>query len=355
MPEGPGRYARQVRLPPIGEEGQRRLRAGHVLIVGCGALGSACAELLARAGIGTLTLVDRDVVELTNLQRQLLFDEEDARRSLPKVEAAKARIAEINHEVRVRAFYDDFSPRNAERYVEGADVIVDGLDNLETRYLLNDLAIMRAVPYVYGAAVGSEGMCTAILPDEQAPTPCLRCLFPELPPSGAVATCESVGVLGSLTSLVASLEVTQAIKILVGDRASVERGLVVVDLWRNAWRRIDTAAGRDPTCPCCGDRNFEFLDGSRIPAVTVLCGRNAVQIAPPPEREPLELEAIALRLAGHDDVVCESTSVSCVLRGVTSPEGTPIHLLVFVDGRIVVRGSSEPEFARSIVARFVGT
>ncbi len=358
MSEDLGRYARQVRLPAMGEEGQRRLRAGHALIVGCGALGSACAELLARAGVGTLTLVDRDVVELTNLQRQLLFDEEDARRGLPKVEAAKARIAEINGDVRVRAFYDEFGPHNAERYAEGADVIVDGLDNLQTRYLLNDLAVLRSMPYLYGAAVGTEGMCAAIIPGAgeggEQPTPCLRCLFPELPPAGSIATCETAGVLGPITTLVAALEVAQAIKLLIGARRDVDAGLLSIDLWRNAWRRIGTGAGRDPDCVCCARRNFEFLDGSRIPEVTVICGKNAVQILPGRDAPPIDLDAIAIRLREHNACRRDAHSFSCQLRTVTSPEGHPVRLAVFEDGRVVVHGSREPDFARSVVATYVG-
>lgn len=353
MSQGHHRYARQARLAPIGAEGQHRIRAAHVLVVGCGALGSVVAELLARAGVGTLTLVDRDVVEWSNLQRQLLFDEEDARRATPKVEAAKARIARINGDVRVRSFFDDFNATTAERYVEGVDVIVDGLDNLESRYLLNDVAVMRETPYVYGAAVGTGGMTAVIVPNV---TPCLRCLFPELPPTGSIATCESAGVLGAATSLIASLEAAEAIKLIVGDAEATSRELTTVDLWSNVFRRAGTSAARDPNCPCCVERRYEFLDGSLASDVTVLCGRNAVQIAP--RREPAEsaglAETLMQRLAEQDEVRRDQYSFACTLRGVVGPGDAPIGITVFDDGRILVRGTREPEFAKSIVARFVG-
>jgi molybdopterin/thiamine biosynthesis adenylyltransferase len=345
-----GRYARQERLPEIGSDGQRRIRAAHVLVVGCGALGSAAAELLARAGVGTLTLIDRDVVEWSNLQRQHLFDEEDAKRSLPKVEAAKARLARINSEVRTRTFFDDFNAATAERYVEGVDVILDGLDNLETRYLLNDVAVMRDIPYVYGAAVGVEGMSTCVIP---GCTACLRCIFPELPPAGTIATCESAGVLGTVTALIGALEATAAIKLVVGAQQAIAHSLVTVDLWSNTTRAIATESSRDPNCPCCGQRRFEFLDGSRMSEVTVLCGKNAVQFAPPRDLPPPSLPAIEERLRSHGEVRSDELGVSCTIPmpGIESPV---ILLTVFADGRILVRGTRDPEQAKSLVARFVG-
>lgn len=346
-----GRYARQVRLAPIGEDGQRRIRAAHVLVVGCGALGTAVSELLARAGVGTITLVDRDVVEWSNLQRQFLFDEEDARRGLPKVEAAKARLGRINADVRVRSFFDDFNPSNAERYAEGVDVAVDGLDNLETRYLLNDVATLREFPYIYGAAVATDGMSATLVPGRTA---CLRCLFPEPPPAGSLPTCESAGVLGAATALVASIEAAEAVKLIVGGIEAVSRDIVSFDLWRNLWRRTSIDDARDPECPCCGRKRFEFLDGSRFSEVTVLCGRNAVQFAPPRRESPPPLEVVERRLVDHDELQRDASSVTCRLRGVTSPDGGPIRLTVHADGRVVVGGVREPELAKSIVARFVG-
>ncbi|MFO0827257.1 MAG: ThiF family adenylyltransferase [Phycisphaerales bacterium] len=345
MSDATSRYRRQAALPILGEEGQRRIQAGHVLVVGCGALGSVAVELLARAGVGTLTVVDRDVVEWTNLQRQLLFDEDDARRATPKAEAAKARVARINADVRVRAFWDDLGPRNAVRYAEGVDVIVDGLDNIESRYLLNDLAVSTGTTYVYGAAVGTVGMCAVVRPGA---TPCLRCMFPEPPHPGSVATCDTVGVLGTATAIVASLEVTQAIKILAGAADSCERRLVSLDVWSGEYRAIDRGEAPDPQCPCCGRRNFEFLNGERIPQVTTLCGANAVQIAPR-RSATCDLDAIAARLEGHATIERRDGAIRAAMRD------DAVELTVFVDGRVVVRGTTEPDRARALVARYVGT
>lgn len=354
------RYARQRRLPMIGDEGQRRIRAGHVLLVGCGALGTACAELLVRAGIGTLTIVDRDVVEWTNLQRQFLFDEEDARRSTPKVEAAQARLHRINRETTVRASFDDFGPRNAERYAEGVDVIVDGLDNLETRYLLNDLAVKRSIPYVYAAAVGTVGMTAVIRPARagEPRRPCLRCIVPELPPPGSLATCESTGVLGSVTALIAATEAAQAIKLLVGAYEALEPGLLSIDLWRNEWRRIDLTDAADPHCPCCGPccaaRSFAYLEGACMPRVTVLCGRNAVQFLPAEDSALVDLDLLRERWEGHGVIERDEHSIACTLRSPSSADGGQLAIRVFDSGRMLVHGSSDPEFARSLIARFVG-
>ncbi len=350
------RYARQRQLPMIGGDGQQRIRTAHVLLVGCGALGSACAELLVRAGIGTLTIIDRDVVEWTNLQRQFLFDEEDARRATPKVEAAQARLHRINRDTVVRAHFDDFGPRNAERYAEGVDVILDGLDNLETRYLINDLAVKRGVPYVYGAAVGTLGMTAVVRPGSDGATrrPCLRCLMPEPAPPGSLATCETAGVLGSITALVAAMEVAQAMKLLVGAAEAIEPGLLSIDLWRNEWRRVDLAGAADPACPCCVERRFEFLDGGRASRITVLCGRNAVQIVPAEAADPIDLDALAARWVGHGAIARDAHSIACTLDAPRAPEGAALEIRVFASGRMVVSGSTDPELARSVVARFVG-
>lgn len=340
----PERFARQIALPQIGTAGQRRLASSHALIVGCGALGSAAAELLARAGIGALTIVDRDVVERSNLQRQLLFDEEDARRGTPKAEAAKARIARINGAVRVRSAYDDFGPRNARRYAEGVDVVVDGLDNLETRYLLNDLSVATGIPYVYGAAVGTSGMLAVVRPGRGA---CLRCIAPDPPAPGAIETCEHAGVLGAATTLIAAFEVAEATKLLVGADDAVERGLVSVDLWTGQSRRIDLESARDPACPCCGLRRFDFLDGDALPSVEVECGRSRVQLRPlRSSSNPITLADLASR-CGLPAPIDDGPLLIPARDGAESLE-------VFADGRIVVRGTTDPERARTLAARLVG-
>jgi molybdopterin/thiamine biosynthesis adenylyltransferase len=338
------RYARQEILPPIGPEGQAAIRAAHVLVAGAGALGTVIIDQLARAGVGTITIVDRDVVDVTNLQRQTLYDERDAARGTPKVEAAKARIAAINGDVRVRAFWDDLGARNAERYAAGAQVIVDGLDNLESRYLLNDVSVKLGVPYVYGGAVATGGMFAVLRPGLTA---CLRCIAPEPPPPGTIATCDVHGVLGMATATIASLEAAETLKLLVGATAAVERGLVAIDLWRNEWRRTDLSNARDPACPACAGRRFEFLDGDRLPNVTALCGKNAVQIVP---RLAIscDLAALAARLAPHAHVTETAVSVTA---------GFPdsgLAMEVFDDGRTVVSGTTDVEAARTLAARFVG-
>lgn len=340
----PDRYARQSRLPEIGAEGQARIRAGSVLVVGCGALGSVAAEILVRAGVGTVTLVDRDVVERTNLQRQFLFDETDAARATPKAEAAKARLAKVNGEVRVRAFVDDLSARNVRRYLEGVDVIVDGLDNLETRYVLNDAAVEAGIPYVYGAAVGTGGMYATIVPGR---TPCLRCLAPEPPPAGSVATCETAGVLASATVAVAAAEAAEALKLLVGDLAAIERGLVAIDLWRGTRTRHDRGEP-DPACAACARREFPALAATALPAAT-LCGQDAVRVPLP---GPADLEAVLERLADFGTF----SRLDGRIEGNFSPGAASVAgLTVFADGIVTVRGTRDPERARSIVARFVGT
>jgi len=362
------RYARQSRLPEIGPEGTAALRAGRVLVVGCGALGSVASELLARAGVGTLAIVDRDTVEASNLSRQFLFDETDARRGVPKAEAAKARLAKVNAEVRVRAFVDDLGPANVRRYLSEVDLVVDGLDNLETRYLLNDAAVEAGIPYVYGAAVGTAGMFGTILPKPRAglaprrirwpasrATPCLRCLFPDLPPPGSLPTCESAGVLGPATATIASFEAAEAIKLLVGDFAAVERGLVEIDLWRGRFVRRERGDAFDPDCPACGRGEFPSLRASAAPRAAPLCGRNATRLET--GRAP-DLDAVLARLQPFGSFVRLDGRVE----GRFAPEvaaefgsESEAGLTVFADGAIVVRGTDDPERARSLVARFVGT
>jgi molybdopterin/thiamine biosynthesis adenylyltransferase len=365
------RYHRQMLLPELGEAGQRMLRDSAVLIVGCGALGSAAAEFLVRAGVGEIHLVDRDLVEPTNLQRQLLYGEADAARSAPKAEAARARLESINREVRVRAWVDDLSAENAREYADGADLIVDGLDNFETRYLLNDLAVECGIPYCYGGAVGTAGMAMTILPrrsldapssrrrarrelyPQTAATPCLRCLFPEPPPPGSLPTCDTAGVLGTVTAAVAALQATDAIKLLSGNHARIGRGIRAFDLWGNADRFSAIAHGPDEGCGCCGLRRFEHLDGVVSSAAAVLCGRNAVQIRPA-ARGRIDLDALAGRLAAHGAFGRAGELVRGRFASEHGEAGDPIELTVFADGRAIVVGSTEPERARAVYAKYIG-
>ena len=348
---GLGRYHRQMLLPGVGEEGQRRLLASRALVVGCGALGTVIADLLARAGVGALTIVDRDVVEATNLQRQTLFDEADAAAGVPKAEAAARKLRAVNSGVRIEAVVADFGPRTAEKIARGRSgdmpgVIVDGTDNFQTRYLLNDLAVARGVPYIYGGAVGTAGMSMTIVPGR---TPCLRCVFPDLPAPGTTPTCDTAGVLGPVTATVAAHEAAEAIKALLGRHEALSRGLVRFDLWGGGWRRIDLGEAT-PGCPCCGQREFPFLDGSIAARAAVLCGRDSVQVNPSPEsvRSRLDLDALALRLAEHGSF--ESTRL--LVRGTLREEG--LELTVFPDARAIVKGTTEPGIAMAVYARYVG-
>lgn len=332
------RYSRQIRYGGIGEDGQERLLAARVAVVGCGALGSFQAGALARAGVGNLVVIDRDYVESSNLQRQWLFTEADAAEGLPKAAAAARELALINRECRVDAHVADLTAGNAEELLDGAEVILDGTDNFETRYLINDFAIAHEIPWVYGAAVGSYGLSMPVLPGETA---CLRCVYPD-PPEGVQPTCETAGVLNTVTSIVAALQVTEAIKILCGQRRAVSRAITTVDVWNGPVRQV-AQLERDPECPACVRREFSFLQGSRRAPIS-LCGRNAVQIH---ERaRPLNLADLARQLAPLGDVRVNEFALRFF--------PAPYELTIFSDGRAIVKGTTETAVARSLYAQYVG-
>lgn len=352
------RYHRQILLRQIGREGQQRLAEAHALIVGCGALGTVSAELLTRAGVGTLTIVDRDVVEWTNLHRQILFDERDARERAPKAEAARSRLEKINQTVRIRPVVADFSWRIAERILlehDGPPVaaIIDGTDNFETRYLINDLAVKHAVPYIYGAAVGTAGMTMTILPGA---SPCLRCAFEEPPEPGspaAGATCDMVGVLNSLTAIIGAQQAASAMQVLLNSPDLAPGRLHTFDPWRADFRTMDLTAAKRDDCPCCARRDFPFLTGRRAADAVTLCGRNSVQITP--ERAaPIDLEALAARLAPHGDFTATRFLARGTLHDERGDSGSSIELTLFPDGRAIISGTSRPDAARAIHARYIG-
>ena len=358
------RYHRQILLPGIGEQGQRKLGESTALVLGCGALGSLAADLLARAGVGHLVIVDRDVLEITNLQRQVLFDEQDVADAIPKAEAARRRLARINSTVRVTAIVDDLNHRNIAQYATGVDVLVDGLDNFEARYLANDFAVKHAIPYIYGGAVGTVGSAFAILPrtrGETAPwealadgtraTPCLRCLFEEAPPPGTTPTCDTVGVLAAAVTTVASFQVAEALKVLSGNFHNVCPTLLNVDLWTNALFQLKVeSAYEHGDCPCCKHGRFDYLDGKLGSGATTLCGRDAVQLTHRQGPQGLNLDEIADRLSEHANVV----SSRYMLRADFTEKGSPYVLSLFPDGRAIVHGTAEPSVARSVFARYVG-
>ena len=343
------RYSRQILFRGIGAEGQRRLAAARVAIVGCGANGSALAGLLARAGVGTLRIIDRDYVEPSNLQRQSLFDENDAAESLPKAIAAARKIATFNSQVVVEPKVDDLVPDNIEALLEGMQLILDGTDNFETRYLINDHAVKRSLPWIYSAAVGSYAVTLNILPGETA---CLACIFPDSP-QGMVETCETSGILNSAVNLVASIAATEAIKVLVGRAAAplsdnhaippLRRTLLSFDVWTNEHAEIAAARPR-PGCRACGEHNFIHLAGEGRPHIT-LCGRNSVQIH---ERQrPIDLAEMDRRLAPHGTVRHNDF--------VLKFWHDPYELTLFPDGRAIIKGTTDTAVARSLYARYVGS
>jgi molybdopterin/thiamine biosynthesis adenylyltransferase len=335
------RYSRQILFRGIGAEGQRRLAAGRVAIVGCGATGSALAALLGRSGVGTLRIIDRDYVEASNLQRQSLFEETDAAESLPKAIAAARRISAFNSEIVVEARVEDLVPGNINVLLEGMDVILDGTDNFETRYLVNDYAVKHSLPWIYAAAVGSYGVTLNVLPGKTA---CLACIFPDSP-RGIVETCETSGILNMAVNLVASLAATEAMKLLVGSAAAgqLRKTLWSFDVWSNEHAEIAAAKPR-PGCRACGEREFVHLAGEGRPHIT-MCGRNSVQIH---ERaRPIDFSEMQRRLEAHG-VVRHNEFVLKFWR-------EPYEMTLFPDGRAIIKGTTDTGVARSLYARYVGS
>jgi adenylyltransferase/sulfurtransferase len=330
------RYSRQILFAGIGEAGQQRILDAQVAVVGCGALGSFQVAALARAGAGRIRVIDRDYVELSNLQRQWLFDEADAAEGLPKAIAAQRQVACINSGVTVEAEVEDLSASNVDELLEGASVILDGTDNFETRYLLNDYCVREGIPWIYGGAVASYGVSMPVVPGRTA---CFACVYPE-PPAGAQATCETSGVLGSLTALIASLQVSAALRWIV--TGEVVSGITTADVWTGDVRRI-AQPGPDAECRCCGRREFTWLE-RRQRAPISMCGRNAVQIHE--LKRPLDLAELAGRLRPLGEVRANEFALRF--------EATPYLLTIFADGRVIVKGTTDVGVARSLYARYIG-
>jgi adenylyltransferase/sulfurtransferase len=333
------RYSRQILFRGIGEEGQKKLGQGRVVIVGCGATGSALSSLLARAGVGYLRIIDRDYIESSNLQRQVLFDEADAAESLPKAVAAARKIAAFNSEIQVEPHVADLTPANAEELLGRINLILDGTDNFETRYLINDFAVSFSVPWIYAAAVGSYGVTMNVLPRQTA---CLACVFPDAP-RGVVETCDTSGILNSTVNAIASLAVTEAMKLLVGSREKLRQTLLSIDLWANDRAEVSTARPR-PGCRACDKGDFIHLSGEARPHIT-MCGRNSVQIH---ERQrPIDFAEMAERLQPHGTVRYNDF--------VLKFWRDPYELTLFPDGRAIIKGTTDAAVARSLYARFVGS
>lgn len=341
------RYSRQILFAGIGEHGQRKLKQAHAAVVGVGATGAATAQLLARAGVGKLTLIDRDFVEPSNLQRQVLFDEEDALAALPKAEAARRHLARINSDVEVTAHIADLTPGNVHELLGSAHLLLDCTDNFETRYLMNDFSVSTGTPWIYAAAVGAYAASMNVLPQGMAeaevqPTACLSCLFPAMP-SGNVETCETAGILSTAVNFAASLQTTEALKYLTGQPQLMRRSFLSYDLWSGDRSELKAGSPR-PDCEVCGERRFRYLAGEARPHIT-LCGRNSVQIHE--HHRPVDLVALHSRLAGLGDVRANSM----LLRFTYGAHS----LTVFPDGRALIHGTTDPGLARSLYARFIGS
>jgi molybdopterin/thiamine biosynthesis adenylyltransferase len=334
------RYSRQILFSGIGEQGQHRLGEARILIVGCGALGSAHAESLARAGVGHLRIVDRDFVEPSNLQRQTMFTESDAEQRLPKVIAAANHLRQINSEIEIEPQIVDVNYSTVERLLDGCDVVIDGTDNFATRYLVNDACVKHEINWIYGAAVGSYGVTMTVRPHQTA---CLRCIFEEAPPAASAPTCDTSGVIMPIINIVSAVQVSEALKLITGHTEDLHGSLMQFDVWRNEWRRIGTGARRKD-CPTCGLALYETLSGSAEGAA-VLCGRDAVQISPSqPTRVNFSTLAERLRRAG------EVKFNEYLLRFKTGK----FELTVFQDARSIIRGTDEIALARSLYAKYIG-
>jgi len=336
------RYSRQTLFRPIGKEGQERLRAASVMIVGCGALGTVLANNLCRAGIGRLVIADRDYIELHNLQRQMLFDEDDIARRVPKAIAAAEKLRRINSDVLIEALVEDINADGIDALVQATDLVLDATDNFETRYLLNDVCIKYQRPWIYSGVIAAQGITMNILPGDTA---CLRCVFPEMPPPGTTPTCDTAGVLNGIVGVIAGIAATETLKILLKSDTT-SRDLVSLDLWENVFDRIELP--RQPDCPACGQHHYEFLEGLTGTNSTSLCGRNAVQVRPHSGKNKIKLDfstlAERLRLVGevhYNEFLLHSLIDT-------------YELTVFPDARAIIKGTDDEQVARSVYARYIG-
>jgi molybdopterin/thiamine biosynthesis adenylyltransferase len=334
------RYSRQTLFAPVGKQGQERLQASSVAIIGGGALGTALANNLSRAGIGRLVIADRDYIELNNLQRQILFDEDDITRRLPKAVAAAEKLRRINSGVSIEALVEDINTDGIESLVRDVDLVLDATDNFETRYLLNDVCIKYNRPWIYSAVIASYGVTMNILPGD---TPCLRCIFPEMPQPGTTPTCDTAGVLNGIVAAITGVASTEALKILLKDE-KVSRAMFWMDVWENTSERLELP--RQPDCPACGQHHYEFLDLLNGASSTSLCGRNAVQVRTARHAASLDLPGLAQRL----QAVGQVSYNQYLLRFVVDD----YELTVFPDARAIIKGTDDAQVARSIYARYVG-
>lgn len=334
------RYARQVLFPGIGETGQQKLLKARAVIVGCGALGTVIANNLVRAGVGHVVLADRDYIELNNLQRQILFDEEDIARGLPKAVAAAEKLRKINSQVQIEPLVTDVNFENIEALIASANVVLDGTDNFETRYLINDACVKNDVPWVYGGVIASYGMTMTVIPHR---TPCLRCLFLEMPPPGTSPTCDTAGVLGPVVNTIASIESAEAMKIIVG-QGKLNEGLIAIDLWQNTFETL-SAPRRDEQCPACGQGNYEFLSAREGIHTTTLCGHGAVQVSMKSATR-LQFSELAGKLRPVGEVTYNEFMLRFKVNG--------YELTVFPDARAIIKGTTDEAVAKTLYAKYIG-
>ncbi|MFC4102825.1 ThiF family adenylyltransferase [Paenibacillus xanthanilyticus] len=341
------RYARQIRYAPIGSDGQARLGASRAAIVGLGALGSVAAQHLARAGVGFIRLIDRDVLEWSNLQRQVLYTEDDVARMLPKAEAAAARLQAVNSSIVLEPVIADVTGLNAEALLGDVDIIIDGSDNFSVRYLINDVSLKHGIPWIYGGVVGATGMSMNFHPGE-GKLPCFRCLFPAPPATGAVDTCDTAGVLAPAVDVVASLQAAEALKLLSGNRAAMRGTLLQLDLWYHQWMPLQVGSSRRDDCPACGHQQYDYLEQRHAePAAAALCGRATVQITPADGAQPVSLGELEKRLVRIGEVERNPF----LLRFRRDEE---IVVVLFADGRALIQGTEDPLVARRVYAELFG-
>ncbi|MBC8310580.1 MAG: ThiF family adenylyltransferase [Planctomycetes bacterium] len=340
------RYHRQRLVEGIGDGGQDAICNSTVAIVGVGALGCMSATMLARAGVGHIVLIDRDIVEKTNLQRQVLFTEDDAKTQQPKATAAKAHLTSVNSEIKITAHVEDLTSKNITRLLEGVDVIVDGLDNFNTRYLLNDFSIKTSVPFMFAGVIAGQGNVMTIIPEQ---TPCLRCLFPQPPPTGLQETCDTVGVLAPAIGIAASCQCMDVIKFVTGNKNKISKTLLTFDLWNSESNRVSFGKPAED-CPCCGQLLFEFLRETSSEPVA-LCGRMAVLL---PCIDSFDLNIASNKLQEHGSFEKSETMVRGEFNEERSPDGSAIKMICFHDGRAIIHGTDDIKRAKAIFERYVG-
>jgi molybdopterin-synthase adenylyltransferase len=335
------RYSKQILMPEIGAKGQERLGKSSILIVGCGALGTVIANSLVRAGVGFVRILDRDFIELNNLPRQVLFDEEDIRKGLPKSVAAAEKLRLINSEVKIDPVVADLTSENIEEIMQDIDLVLDATDNFETRFLINDACVKLGIPWIYGGVVSTNGMSYTIIPGK---TPCFKCFMGSVPKPGTSPTCDTVGVLGMTVSIIASIEATEALKILIGDYDALIKKLIYVDPWYGSWKLIDLKKGDKP-CSVCDERQFEFLEQKRGTRATSLCGQNSIQITPA-KVSAISFDNLADRLRAVGTVSHNEYMLKLRVE--------PYEFTIFPDGRAIVKGTGDETLAKTLLSKYIG-